>query len=168
MASGLFVNAAYIITALLVLKLRAACLSHHPRFPCRWVFCFALPTFSFDLPQIMDLELSRDESILTVTAGKEIHFLDAASMDSLKVHKMERIAEGASLHPDNKTFLAGGTDLWVRVFDFETGAELECHKGHHGPVHCLRYSPKGKSYASGADDATIRIWRRQGDYESKA
>ena len=74
---------------------------------------------------------------------------------------------GASLHPDNKAFIAGGTDLWVRVFDYETGAELECHKGHHGPVHCLRYSPKGTSYSSGADDATIRIWRRAGDYAAQ-
>ena len=25
-------------------------------------------------------------------------------------------------------FVAGGADMWVRLFDFETGAELECHK----------------------------------------
>jgi len=41
---------------------------------------------------------------------------------------------GASLHPNGTRFIAGGSDLWVRVFDYETGNELECHKGHHGPV----------------------------------
>lgn len=43
----------------------------------------------------------------------------------------------------------GGSDPWVRIFDFETGAELECLKGHHGPVHCLRYAPDGGTIASG-------------------
>jgi len=33
-------------------------------------------------------------------------------------------------HPSGKIFIAGGSDLWVRVFDFDTGKELECNKGH--------------------------------------
>jgi serine-threonine kinase receptor-associated protein len=38
-------------------------------------------------------------------------------------------------------FVAGGSDVEVRVFDSATGSELECHKGHHGPVRCVRFSP---------------------------
>lgn len=35
---------------------------------------------------------------------------------------------GASLHPSGDRFIAGGSDLWVRVFDFKTGEQMECLK----------------------------------------
>lgn len=73
---------------------------------------------------------------------------------------------GASLHPTQDRFIAGGSDTWVRVFAFETGAMLECHKGHHGPVRCLRFAPNGESFATGSEDGTIRIW--QNDSSSAA
>lgn len=88
----------------------------------------------------MDMELSANGgATLTACSGQEVTFLDAASLGKLKTHKTPmhfREEGGASLHPDGGRFVAGGSDLWVRVFDYETGRELECHKGHHGPVRC--------------------------------
>ncbi|KAF3450828.1 hypothetical protein FNV43_RR06917 [Rhamnella rubrinervis] len=59
--------------------------------------------------------------------------------------------ESASLEPKlGNNFIAGGEDMWVRE-------EIGCN---NGPVHCVRFSPGGESYASGSEDTygTIRIW----------
>eukprot|EP00252_Welwitschia_mirabilis_P007069 TRINITY_DN18120_c1_g1_i2.p1 TRINITY_DN18120_c1_g1~~TRINITY_DN18120_c1_g1_i2.p1 ORF type:complete len:124 (-),score=24.30 TRINITY_DN18120_c1_g1_i2:573-944(-) len=73
---------------------------------------------------------------------------------------MPCMVESASLEPTmGNLFVAGGEDMWVRLFDFHTGDEIACNKGHHGPVHCVRFSPVGESYASGSEDGTIRIWQ---------
>jgi len=117
--------------------------------------------------EVRDVELTQLRGggglILTVAAGTKVSFLDLANGGRLvHEHKMPihfRDEGGATLHPDGKKFAAGGSDLWVRVFDFETGEELECHKGHHGPIRALRYSPDGKTWATGSEDGTIRLWK---------
>lgn len=61
--------------------------------------------------------------------------VEAEDFSELKRHTMPinfRNEGGASLHPGGKRFIAGGSDLWVRVFDFDTGAELECLKASRG------------------------------------
>ena len=137
--------------------------------------------------EVRDMELTTNpdpntknaRSILTVAAGTTVSFFElllrspntttTSSSSSpiltstlLKAHKLPihfQEEGGASLHPSGRKFIAGGSDLWVRVFDFESGEELECNKGHHGPVRCLRYAPNGETYATGSEDGTIRLWK---------
>jgi len=108
---------------------------------------------------VASMELSRDGKFLTTAAGKEVTFWDAATLVPVKVYTLGLELNSASLHPSSLKFVAGGADFYVHVYDFATGEELEVHKGHHGPVHCVRFSPGGETYASGSEDGTIRLWQ---------
>ncbi|PRP74834.1 WD40 repeat-containing protein [Planoprotostelium fungivorum] len=109
---------------------------------------------------VTGIECSLDGKHVTVTAGKEVFFLNVQSFDVIKSYTLGIELNTASLSPDASTFVTGGsTDFWVRVFDFNSAQELECHKGHHGPVHCLRFAPDGATFSSGSEDGTIRLWQ---------
>jgi len=112
--------------------------------------------------EVRDMEINKSLTMLTVAAGRKVSFFDLKLYELIHSHEMPihfKEEGGASLHPSGHKFIAGGSDLWLRVFDFHTGQELECHKGHHGPIRCVRYAPDGKTYASGSEDGTIRIWK---------
>jgi serine-threonine kinase receptor-associated protein len=121
-----------------------------------------------DGSEVRDMELTRlpnnGGDIVTVAAGDKVYFFQLQQKQLMHVYQMPihfRDEGGASLHPNGHVFVAGGSDLWVRVFDFNTGEQLECNKGHHGPIRCVRFSPDGKLYASGSEDGTIRMWKTE-------
>lgn len=121
--------------------------------------------------EIRDLELRRlaggQAPRLTVAAGKAVYFYQCSNDTdgwtllksiAMPVHFQEE--GGASLHPAGHVFAVGGSALWVHVFDFETEQELDCLKGHHGPIRCVRYmEPDGNLFATGSEDGTIRLWK---------
>eukprot|EP00232_Nephroselmis_pyriformis_P000529 CAMPEP_0182905022 /NCGR_PEP_ID=MMETSP0034_2-20130328/32586_1 /TAXON_ID=156128 /ORGANISM="Nephroselmis pyriformis, Strain CCMP717" /LENGTH=344 /DNA_ID=CAMNT_0025040323 /DNA_START=122 /DNA_END=1156 /DNA_ORIENTATION=+ len=96
--------------------------------------------------------------ILTSVDGNQVRFWDATSFAPIKSVKMDRPVESASMSGTTGRFAVGGADMGVWLFDYETGKPVECNKGHHGPVHSVRFAPDGESYASGSEDGTIRIW----------
>ncbi|KAG8491623.1 hypothetical protein CXB51_014989 [Gossypium anomalum] len=109
---------------------------------------------------VTSAEVSQDGQYITTADGSTVKFWDADHFGLVKSYNMPCTVESASLEPKyGNKFIAGGEDMWVRVFDFHTGDETACNKGHHGPVHCVRFSPGGESYASGSEDGTIRIWQ---------
>ena len=97
---------------------------------------------------------------ITVAAGNSVQFWDTGNFELVKKVEVGDFGlQAASLHPGRAKFVCGGLDMAVRVFDFGSGALVEEHRGHHGPMFSARYAPSGETYATGADDATVRIWQ---------
>lgn len=110
------------------------------------------------------IDLTHDGRWLTTTdGGNTITVWDTTAPDApVHVQRVPYAAEAASYCPARNRFAVGGEDMWVHVHAADSGLELEVNKGHHGPVHTVRFGPEGKEYASGSEDGTIRIWQTDG------
>lgn len=91
---------------------------------------------------------------LVVTSGKTVSFIPALPNGS-STHSLtlNYAPSSASILPTlQDRFVTGSTtDEWVRIHDV-TGEEREVLKGHHGPVHCVEFSPDGEMFASGSGE----------------
>lgn len=99
--------------------------------------------------------------VLSVAAGKSAYFFDAAEPGRLiKSIKTPYEIASVALHSGQRRFVTGANgDTWVRVYDFEDERQLDVHKGHHGSVWSVSFSPDGELYATGSEDGTIKLWK---------
>ena len=60
--------------------------------------------------------------------------------------------------PDGRRAVSVSGDETLRVWDLETGDELEVVRGHEGPILGVAVSADGRQAASAGLDGTIRLW----------
>ena len=103
---------------------------------------------------ITSMELSPQTNRIVVTSGKTVSFIPAL-LNGPQTHSLTLpyAPSSASIHPIlQDRFVTGSTsDEWVRIHDV-AGEEREVLKGHHGPVHCVEFSPDGEMFASGSGE----------------
>ncbi|GAA2208708.1 hypothetical protein GCM10009850_041660 [Nonomuraea monospora] len=67
-------------------------------------------------------------------------------------------AYAVAYSPDGKTFVTGGAEGKVQIWDAATRRATTTLEGHTKGVHAVAFSPDGKTLATGSDDGTIRLW----------
>ncbi|XP_076465619.1 guanine nucleotide-binding protein subunit beta-5-like isoform X2 [Babylonia areolata] len=63
------------------------------------------------------------------------------------------------------TFVSGGCDKVAMVWDMRTGECVRLFEGHTADINSVRFHPAGDAFASGSDDATVRLFDLRADGE---
>ena len=99
--------------------------------------------------------------VLAVAAGKTAYFWGGErSDDELKQMTLPHGIASVALDLKGRKVVVGeepGT--WARVYTWDNAREIDVHKGHHGPIWSIAFSPDGHLYATGSEDGTIKMWK---------
>jgi serine-threonine kinase receptor-associated protein len=99
--------------------------------------------------------------VLAVAAGKTAYFWGGSrAEDDLKQIKLSHGIASVGLDLKGRKLVVGeDPGTWAHVYDWEDAKELDVHKGHHGPIWSIAFSPDGNLYATGSEDGTIKLWK---------
>jgi len=125
-------------------------------------------TLSTNAP-ITSMELSMDGSVVSAASGKDVFFWDSKTLNLIHTYNLPLRLDVMCVahHPRTRGFLAGSSSE-LYAYDFATGKELAVYKGHHGLVKCVAFNPAGDAFASGSEDATLRLWEWAGELSPAA
>jgi WD40 repeat protein/serine/threonine protein kinase len=85
--------------------------------------------------------------------------LDVASRSNRLVMCHAASVEAVAWSSDGARVATGSRgDGTVKIWDFSTGQELQCFRGHLGSARSVSWHPDGTQVASASPDGTIRVW----------
>ncbi len=113
------------------------------------------PVREVDVPGLTVLEYTHRHA-LVASHGKCISLFQPNSLEQRGSIVTNEEVDCASVSP-NGHFVCVGSKIKVKEFTID-GTELECNRGHHGPIFHVRYAPDGSGYASGSEDSMVRVW----------
>jgi hypothetical protein len=60
--------------------------------------------------------------------------------------------------PDSRTALSGSCDNTARLWDVETGRQLQCFQGFQGQVNGVAFAPDGRQALTASNDGQVQLW----------
>ncbi len=77
---------------------------------------------------VLSLEIVNSNLFITAD-GKTVKLWDANSFQVVKSFPLPHKVESASYNAEKRRFAAGGEDMWVHLYDFDSGEEIDCNRG---------------------------------------
>ncbi len=114
---------------------------------------------SFNFPTCVSL--SSDSALMAAgTSAGEVFVWRVADRTPLLVvvHGRTGGVRGIAISNDGRSFVSGGTDAAVRLWDIATGRQLMTFQGHTRAVRGLALSANGELLATASEDGTVRLW----------
>ncbi|MCC8938069.1 hypothetical protein H8A99_16710 [Bradyrhizobium sp. Arg68] len=102
-----------------------------------------------------------DGVVLTGNIHGKLETLNAQTGDSIRKFDLpghSRNVTSAVFSPDGSLALSGSEDFSAKLWDVNTGRELDTLDHGHGFVSCVAFLPNGKLALTGGHDNKVKLW----------
>ena len=103
-----------------------------------------------------------DESqLLTVGSEKKVAYWDAVDCTAIRELEGSKIGEinSVDISPDGSSFVTGGGDRMIKVWDYDEGSVKKIGLGHSCNITKVKFSPDGQRVVSVGAEGAIMIWK---------
>ena len=109
--------------------------------------------------RVTSVKYSPDGRFLAyASTDTRIYIINLASGESQILSDHQDIVWSIAFSPDSRLLISGSNDQSVRLWDIESGRQIQIMEGHQDDVNSVAFSPDGLLAASASDDRTVRVW----------
>ena len=96
-----------------------------------------------------------------VSGSKSLIVWDMKTGTILKTITGHKSVNAVVITSDGKQIVSGSTDSTIKIWDIETGKNINTLIGHHSSIRAIAITPDGKNIVSASQDTTLKVWDLQ-------
>lgn len=122
----------------------------------------------FSFPKLIPKEMSPGKKILWLGILSLFATNSYSQKNELIIRQGHRdMINMVRYMPDGQHVMTAGEDKIIKMWDVNTGIDVQSFTGHEAPVKCITITNDGNTMISGDKDGKILIWNIRGDKKPK-